>query len=58
MDVNGKNTQEVLTGQVPVQITCRNHRSTDHGDKGRYCNRCGKDDEGNVLGRANGGWGT
>jgi len=59
--VTGENQQDVLTGQVPVSITvCRNHRAVAHDAKGnkRYCNRCGMDDEGNVMGRPNGGWGA
>lgn len=58
--VQGKNTQDVLTGQVPVDLEpqCRQHRVVEHGDAGSYCNNCGKDDAGNALGRPNGGWGT
>ena len=56
--VQGVNTQSVLTGQVladPRVISCRNHRVTEHTN-GRWCNRCGRDDNGNLLGRPNGGW--
>lgn len=57
MDVNGKNQQSVLTGQV-----CAQHRSVPHDAAGdpehHWCNSCGRNDKGERLGTANGGWGT
>lgn len=59
-DIQGVNQQSVLTGQV-----CFQHRVVDHGARdndnpggGNWCNNCGKDDAGQVLGKPNGGWGT
>lgn len=60
MEVNGKNQQDVLTGQVPVSPACRLHRSVAHDAEGSadktFCNRCGKDDAGVSRARPNGGW--
>lgn len=55
MDVNGKNQQNVLTGQV-----CANHRPQARDAEGekRWCASCGKDDKGVQHAPANGGWGT
>lgn len=48
-------TDDVLTGQV-----CANHHPVHHDAEGRkvalWCNRCGRNDEGELLGRPNGGW--
>ncbi len=60
MDVNGKNTQDVLTGQVPVESLCRDHRAVAHDAEGtdamRWCHRCGKNDKGEQKVKPNGGW--
>lgn len=57
-EITGDNQQEILTGQVPVSPACRMHRSTAHSADGtlRYCNRCGKNDEGVQFAKPNGGW--
>lgn len=57
MDVNGKNQQSVLTGQV-----CAQHRLKAHDAEGapemRWCPSCGKDDSGVQRAPGNGGWGS
>jgi hypothetical protein len=50
--VQGVNQKPTLTGQV-----CAQHRLVPHSATGDYwCNYCGKDDTGKVLGTSNGGW--
>lgn len=57
MDVNGKNQQSVLTGQV-----CVNHRLKHHDAAGTdemlWCPNCGKNDKGEQKALGNGGWGS
>ncbi len=58
MDVTGENKQQILTGQVCAQHRIVNHGAVDETRPGGgdWCNNCGKDDKGQVLGKANGGW--
>jgi hypothetical protein len=73
MDVNGKNQQNVLTGQVPVgdtapvappgtPVQCIQHRPKAHDAEGsdeiRWCPNCGRNDADEQKAPANGGWGT
>lgn len=59
-EVKGQNQRDVLTGQVPVEIGCPSHRVVPHdaegSAQGSWCNRCGKNDAGDLLGRPSGGW--
>jgi hypothetical protein len=57
--VLGKNTEQILTGQVPPWPECEGHRETAHDADGAlvYCNRCGWNRPLKIrLGRPNGGW--
>lgn len=64
MDEAEPEVEPALTGQVPVTSTgtnCPNHRMVEHGTVAggaRYCNSCGRDENGNAVAPPNGGWGT